>query len=108
MGVGVDVWVGGEVGVGEGVGVGVGEGLGVGWIVSSVIAKLYCEVKPALSTYWTYTVFCPSLPCRFQVFEVAYGSQSDQFVLSLEKRICAIPDVLSVADSAKVTVGVLV
>ena len=57
---------------------------------------------------WAVTVFWPSPPCRFQVFEVVYGSQFDHVVLSFEKRICAIPEAASVADTASVIVAICV
>ena len=57
---------------------------------------------------WTKTVFWPSPLGRIQVFDVEEGSQSDHVALSFEKRICVIPEVVSVAETASVIVGVWV
>lgn len=48
----------------------------------------------------------PSPSCIVHVFEVAYGSQVDQSVFSLEKHIWAIPATLSVALKLSVIIGV--
>ncbi len=57
---------------------------------------------------WAKTVFWPVPSCRVQVFDDAYGSQFDHEELSFEKRICAIPMGSSVADKARVIVGLSV
>jgi hypothetical protein len=66
------------------------------------------EVKPALSINLAVTVLGPSPLVRFQVFVVVYGSQFDHVVLSFEKLIWFIPEVVSVANMARVIVGVVV
>jgi hypothetical protein len=95
------VWV-----IGVAVGLEVAWGLGEGFDVASVTVQLYIEVKPALSMYWTVTVFTPALSCRVQVFDATYDSQFENSLPPLENRICPTPETSSVAVKNSVIVGV--
>jgi hypothetical protein len=68
-----------------------------------IVSLAELDAFPAASRNCAYTLFVPSESASVYVFDVAYVSHVDHVEPSEENRICATPEVASVAESVRMT-----